>query len=263
MRNLEQSITEWRQNMLASPGINRDTVDEMENHLRESVDQLVSAGFTEAEAFQKAVANLGAAHTISSEFQKLDTSMWWPVKLIAGVNALVALALGIYLYTRFGNQTSILLLGHMFTLTLGVITMFSLGCLGICYVCQQKFSLTSSARQHSVMRASFATTSGAVILMVLGLIFGMIWTNGAWRTKETVELCVIVWLIGIMTAHYFRRIAARDIMIAGICGNIVLLVGLHGVLHQSLYTVAAIAIHLGFILVAFAPLGKIKLQKAT
>lgn len=267
MRNLEQSITEWRQTMLTTPGINRDTVDELENHLRETVDQLIASGLSEKEAFQKAVTKLGSSPELSSEFQKLDTSMWWPVKLIASVNALVALALGIYLYTRFGNQTSILLLGHMFTLTMGVTTMFCLGCLGICYVCQQKFSFSSSARQHSIMRDSFTTSVVAAMAAILSLVLGMMWTKGEWRSKETVELCLIVWLAGIMAMHHFRRISPSDIMIASICGNIVLLVGLHGVLQQmlgqSLYTVAAIALHLGFILAAFSPLGRFKLHKAT
>ena len=63
MHNLEQRIAEWRKSILTgpSPTIRPEVLDELENHLRENVDQLLQTGLTETEAFQRAAATLGAA----------------------------------------------------------------------------------------------------------------------------------------------------------------------------------------------------------
>ena len=46
MHNLEKSIAEWRKTMMAAPAVNHETLDELENHLRENVEQLVRSGIT-------------------------------------------------------------------------------------------------------------------------------------------------------------------------------------------------------------------------
>ena len=77
MHNLEQLIAEWRKTMMTEPNVGRETLDELENHLRENVDRLVRSGMTEPEAFQRAVTQLGGAPAIASEFQKLDQCTWF------------------------------------------------------------------------------------------------------------------------------------------------------------------------------------------
>src|SRR5687767_15273336 len=123
MHNLEQLIAEWRKTMMTAPNVGRETLDELENHLRENLAQLVRSGMTEAEAFQKAIAQLGTALTIASEFQKLDQCTWLPVKVITGIGVLVALAMPILLIIRFdAGQLSSLLASYVFMVTLGYTT---------------------------------------------------------------------------------------------------------------------------------------------
>ena len=71
MHNLEKSIAQWRKTMMAAPAVSHETLDELENHLRENVEQLVRSGITEREAFLRTVKQLGGAPAIASEFQKL------------------------------------------------------------------------------------------------------------------------------------------------------------------------------------------------
>ena len=82
MHDLEQLVAEWRKTMMATPAISHETLDELENHLRDNVEQLVMSGMTEAEAFHCAVSQLGGAALIASEFRKLDPPTWLPVKLV-------------------------------------------------------------------------------------------------------------------------------------------------------------------------------------
>src|SRR2546427_12824236 len=128
MRNLEQLITEWRKTLMNEPNVGRETLEELENHLRENVDQLIRSGMTETEAFQRAVAQLGSAPTIGSEFQKLNESTWLPVKVATGIGVAAALALAVFLFARYeGGGANFLLITHVFAVTLGYMTVFLSG----------------------------------------------------------------------------------------------------------------------------------------
>src|SRR6185503_11832213 len=123
MHELERRIAEWRKTMAVAPNVGPETLDELENHLRENVDRLVRSGMTEAEAYQRAVTELGAAPAIASEFEKLDHGTWLPVKLITGFGAVEALALAILLFVRLdAGRLSLLLASHVFMVTLGYTT---------------------------------------------------------------------------------------------------------------------------------------------
>jgi hypothetical protein len=71
MLNLEQSIAEWRRQMLAAGVNNADVVDELENHLREDVARQVQLGESPELAFETAVQRIGHAGSLKREFAKL------------------------------------------------------------------------------------------------------------------------------------------------------------------------------------------------
>src|SRR6266853_4680191 len=176
MHNLEKLIAEWRKTMMTAPNFGRETLDELENHLRENVDQLVRSGMTETEAFQRAVTHLGAAPTIASEFQKLDQCTWLPVKVITGTGVLVALAMPILLLVRFNaGRLSFLLASHVFMVTLGYTATFLVGALGICFVAQRCLSDFSPWRMRSLPRVTFILGCIAAALTAVGIILGMVW----------------------------------------------------------------------------------------
>ncbi len=74
MFNLDQTISEWRRQMLAAGIKTPVPQEELEIHLREEIDEQIRSGLTEAEAFQAAVNKLGQAHLLQTEFKKVKTN---------------------------------------------------------------------------------------------------------------------------------------------------------------------------------------------
>jgi hypothetical protein len=73
MFNLEKSIAEWRQQMLAV-GIQAPVpLEELDCHLREDIAQHVAAGMDEASAFEQAVRQIGEASPLRKEFMKTNS----------------------------------------------------------------------------------------------------------------------------------------------------------------------------------------------
>jgi hypothetical protein len=74
MFNLEPSIANWRRQMLAA-GINTPVpLEELESHLRDEIARQTESGLSEAEAFQSAVQEIGSAHTVRNEFEKVEAT---------------------------------------------------------------------------------------------------------------------------------------------------------------------------------------------
>jgi len=80
MFELEKAIADWRQQMLAAGIKTPVPLDELENHLREDVEQLKHEGLSEPQAFETAVLQIGQACALKSEFAKAggngQTAAW-------------------------------------------------------------------------------------------------------------------------------------------------------------------------------------------
>src|SRR5579863_9024050 len=72
MFNLDQAITDWRRQMIASGIRSRGVLDELENHLREDVDWKARLGVGEQAAFAAVVRQIGGADVLKIEFTKAD-----------------------------------------------------------------------------------------------------------------------------------------------------------------------------------------------
>jgi hypothetical protein len=70
MFNLEQSISEWRWQMLSAGVKNPDILDELESHLREDWERRVQSGESGEQAFEGAVQGVGQASLLKHEFAK-------------------------------------------------------------------------------------------------------------------------------------------------------------------------------------------------
>jgi len=280
MHNLEKSIAEWRKTMMAARGVSHETVDELETHLRENVDQLVRSGMAELEAFQRAVTQLGGARTIASEFQKLDQPTWLPVKVAIGAGGVTALALAIVLIVRFdAGRLSFLLASHVFMVTLGYTTTFLVGGLGICFVGQRCFSDFSPLRVRSLTGVTFMLGCIAAGLTAVGVILGMVWAKAewgrywAWDAKEIGGFGVVAWLACFLFAHRFAGGGARGVLVMSVLGNIVaslawfganLLGELHryGTPNYSPLLLAVVVSNFAFFLIGLAPAGWLRPRKA-
>ena len=70
MFNLEQAVSEWRQQMIAAGVKSPAVLGELENHLREDVEQQTRIGLDAQRAFGNAAVRLGQAGVIKAEFAK-------------------------------------------------------------------------------------------------------------------------------------------------------------------------------------------------
>lgn len=89
MFNLEKSIKQWRKSLNKNEALEDGYKEELECHLRDKIEHLMSHGASEEEAFQEALGKIGDASHIGGEFYKTNTrhlsgrppwrkSLWMP-----------------------------------------------------------------------------------------------------------------------------------------------------------------------------------------
>ncbi len=91
MFNLEQSIADWRQQMLAAGLQAPVPLDELEIHLREEIEHLTQTNSNPPQAFETAMKKIGQASELKREFRKIgDTLETRLVKLTGAACVTVA-----------------------------------------------------------------------------------------------------------------------------------------------------------------------------
>lgn len=77
MDQVEADIAEWRAAVLRDSAVDSADADELEEHLREQLDELSDAGLTQPEAFQIAVQRLGRVDRLTAEFAREHGERLW------------------------------------------------------------------------------------------------------------------------------------------------------------------------------------------
>ena len=72
MFNLEQSIAEWRRQMLAAGIKTPVPLEELEIHLREEIEQQMKSGLSGQEAFEISIRQIGQPKRLNNEFEKSE-----------------------------------------------------------------------------------------------------------------------------------------------------------------------------------------------
>ncbi len=96
MFDLNGAIGDWRRRLEAQPDIQPADLAELEDHLRESVEDLRSSGLSEEEAFLVAARRLGDPEALGGEFATADPGLRRRLRLrwiMVGAVALLALFL--------------------------------------------------------------------------------------------------------------------------------------------------------------------------
>ena len=88
MFELEKSVTEWRQQMLAAGIKTAESLDELENHLREEVEKQIKSGQNPERAFEMAMDQIGRPEILKTEFAKVDEKwpIWQKLRKLLGFN---------------------------------------------------------------------------------------------------------------------------------------------------------------------------------
>ena len=103
MFNLEQSIADWRRQMLAA-GIKMPVpLEELESHLREDIAQQMQSGLSARQAFGIAMKKIGRALELKREFKKVSAPMETQkiIKLAGVICVAVALFCPLFMFLPF------------------------------------------------------------------------------------------------------------------------------------------------------------------
>src|SRR5512139_28577 len=82
MFELESQIRKWRGHLRSSGSLREQDLEELESHLRDSIDDLTSRGITTEEAFLVSVRRLGDTEALGNEFAKITTENLWRQLLV-------------------------------------------------------------------------------------------------------------------------------------------------------------------------------------
>ncbi len=82
MFDLELNINSWCDYLRSSGKLKEEDILELEDHLREEIEDLIDKGLSEEEAFLVSVKRLGKVNMISEEYAKVNTDELWKQLLV-------------------------------------------------------------------------------------------------------------------------------------------------------------------------------------
>jgi hypothetical protein len=228
MLNLEQSIAEWRRQMLTAGIKTPVPLDELENHLREEFRALISTGMSENSAIQIAISRVGAPECVATEFRKIRGGMN-PTEMAGWFGLMVVtLPTAIFSITNwFSGRFSFLLSAHIFCLTVGYTAVLLAGGLGISLICRRFFQAQSSASEGSLNRTALRLNSLSAGLVFAGFVLGVIWSKqnrGGYLVDDPRAIgtfYVLMWLFASNLAQRYGRLSNRITATLCIVGNLI------------------------------------------
>ena len=82
MFDLESQIRKWRRHVQSAGSLGAQDVEELESHLRDSIDELTGRGVSVEEAFIVSIRRMGDAEELNHEFTKVSTESVWRQLLV-------------------------------------------------------------------------------------------------------------------------------------------------------------------------------------
>ena len=104
--DLNQALQQWRASLQDLGGFRADEIEELEGHLRESMDALHARGLSNQEAFMVATRRLGSERQLSDEFAKADPQRVWTERAIWMVAGLLVAYTVRVVFASFPNTIS-------------------------------------------------------------------------------------------------------------------------------------------------------------
>ena len=90
---LNDALSQWRETMAASPAFATADLDELEGHLRDSIQSLQTRGLSTQEAFWVARSRLGSSDLLDREFGKVSTNLVWLNRVLWMVAGFIGIGL--------------------------------------------------------------------------------------------------------------------------------------------------------------------------
>lgn len=82
MFNLDEAIGQWRVNMACGGACSKSDLDELESHVRDQVDHLLSANLSHEEALSVALHRIGNPDALRAEYAKVNSAGLWQERLL-------------------------------------------------------------------------------------------------------------------------------------------------------------------------------------
>jgi hypothetical protein len=190
MFDLEQSIADWRRQMLAAGIKTPVPLEELEIHLREEIERQMKSGLNAQHAFEFAVQKTGQGYVLNAEFAKVDgvgnpaqRERWFVSFILVGV----VIPLGAY--TLLKNEMSLTwrLLGFA---DLAVIALAVPGCQFI----SRSFPVVPNKRVRTAIGLAFG------LLSMAGMVAFMNFILPSFELTEGQLTVVVLWGLTLMAA---------------------------------------------------------------
>jgi cation transport ATPase len=208
MFDLENSIREWRKQMLAA-GIQSPTpLEELEIHLREEIERQINSGLNEQKALGFAVQKIGNAKTLQDEFEKnqlTKAARDWKLKekLVIGVLSIMTLLIAyIVLSSRLGTSENNLTNSQQISVLAAPFVMLAL-------VLGGRFGHRFFPKIYSKrLRNTIGISSGAANMMVLIYWFNFVLPQHNYTVSQVVV--AVLWVMALPTGIFIGLIAGIE-----------------------------------------------------
>jgi hypothetical protein len=113
MFNLEQSILNWRRQMLAAGIKTPLPLEELESHFREEIEQRMKSGYSPEQAFEITLKQIGQAKVLKCEFEKIESTRDRKIGAITVLVGLVIMLRVLIRHHEIGGQWKMDQIGWM------------------------------------------------------------------------------------------------------------------------------------------------------
>lgn len=226
MFELESEIRSWREQFASSTGDVTDALDELESHLREEFDRLVSSGKAQQDAWTEAIEKLGQPAQIAREFHKLHHRHWLPAWIISSGLAIGIAWVAFFCFSRVASgRITMLLATHVVLVTAGYTAVFAIGFMGICAAAIRAVSGWNDEQDAALRRAGVRLALFAVAATLIGSILGAWWAHEnmgrwwGWDAREIGGICVLAWACIMLRAFTAREASAQARICLAVVAN--------------------------------------------
>ena len=190
MFDLEQSIAEWRQQMLAAGIKTPVPLEELEIHLREEIERQMQSGASVKRAFESAARKIGGVYVLKTEFAKVggvEKSAKRERWLAVFISLCAVIPLGLYGLLKNDMSLPWRLLGF------ADVTVIVLTVLGCRYI-NKLFPVIPDKRVRTAIGLSFG------LFGMVGMIIFMKFILPNFEFTEEQLMVVVLWALTLMAA---------------------------------------------------------------
>ena len=221
MHELESGIATWRKTMAEKLGQDQKVLDELEAHLRDEIDRLVTVGKSPADALTIAISRIGEPAALADQFARVSKP-WLPIYLVGGSVALATVALSILIAVSSGNP---LLRVHVAAVTIGYSVTYAIGVLSLCWAVRTLYGELPIGQRVAMLDALLWMSLIGLVFTGIGTVTGAVWASKqlgrfwSWDLREIGGILTMMWQAGLLVSLWRVPMKTRWLMSWGMLGK--------------------------------------------